>query len=242
MSYSTAMIRIMKDLIDLKESPPDGIYIYINEKDIYKNYALIMGPKNTPYFGGFFFFEINFPENYPTKPPKVKFLTIDGKVRFNPNLYQCGKVCLSILGTWSGPSWRPIMTLRSVLLSINSLMGEFPINNEPGWEKIKPDHISSINYNMFITFYTYKIGIIDVLTGKFKKLYKMFKNEINQEYKKNKEDLLNDLLSYQSINKCVVFEKRPIYFIPNNSKLDFNKLLKDFKNFNKKLKDSLIDI
>ena len=230
MSYSTAMIRIMKDLIDLKESPPDGIYVYINEKNIYKNYALIIGPKNTPYFGGFFFFEINFPENYPEKPPKVKFLTIDGKVRFNPNLYQCGKVCLSILGTWSGPSWRPIMTLRSVLLSINSLMGEFPINNEPGYEKIKPDNISSIQYNMFITFYTYKLGILDVITGKFKKLHQMFQQEIKQEFEKNKETLMNDLLSYQSINKCMIIEKKPIYFVPDNSKLDFTKLLKDFKN------------
>jgi Ubiquitin-conjugating enzyme len=38
----------------------------------------------------------------------MKFLTTGaGSVRFNPNLYNCGKVCLSLLGTWSGPSWSP---------------------------------------------------------------------------------------------------------------------------------------
>lgn len=39
---------------------------------------------------------------------QVQFLTTgNGSVRFNPNLYNCGKVCLSLLGTWSGPSWDP---------------------------------------------------------------------------------------------------------------------------------------
>ena len=52
----------------------------------------------------------------------------------NPNLYENGKVCLSILGTWSGPGWTTACTLSSVLLSIQSLLNENPIHNEPGWE------------------------------------------------------------------------------------------------------------
>ena len=49
-------------------------------------------------------------------PAQVQFLTTGGgTVRFNPNLYHCGKVCLSLLGTWSGPSWQPgISTLLQV--------------------------------------------------------------------------------------------------------------------------------
>jgi hypothetical protein len=48
--------------------------------------------------------------------PQVQFLTTGGgTVRFNPNLYNCGKVCLSLLGTWAGPSWQPgISTLLQV--------------------------------------------------------------------------------------------------------------------------------
>ena len=55
-----------------------------------------------------------------------------GKVRFNPNLYRDGKVCLSILGTWAGPGWSPAQSLSSVLLSIQSLMNARPYHNEPG--------------------------------------------------------------------------------------------------------------
>lgn len=36
--------------------------------------------------------------------------TGQGTVRFNPNLYQDGKVCLSVLGTWHGHAsekWNP---------------------------------------------------------------------------------------------------------------------------------------
>ena len=45
--------------------------------------------------------------------------TAGGRVRFNPNLYDCGKVCLSLLGTWSGPSWDPT---ASTLLQVQPLL------------------------------------------------------------------------------------------------------------------------
>jgi len=59
-----------------------------------------------------------------------------GRVRFNPNLYANGKVCLSTLGTWSGPSWSPALSLAAVLISIQSLMTESPYTNEPGYETV----------------------------------------------------------------------------------------------------------
>ena len=144
-------IRVMNDYVDFNKNKPDGIYLWIDKKNIFQQYALIMGPENTPYFGGFYFFDIKYPDNYPQTPPNINMITINGKVRFNPNLYQCGKVCLSILGTWSGPSWKPIMNIRLVLNSISSLLGEFPIQNEPGFEKTKPEDIKSID----VTFYSY---------------------------------------------------------------------------------------
>jgi hypothetical protein len=78
---------------------------------------MIMGNEDCPYFGGFYFFHHEFPDNYPVGPPKWKFLTNDGKTRFNPNLYQItsGKVCLSILGTWSESSWAPAQHISSVM-------------------------------------------------------------------------------------------------------------------------------
>jgi ubiquitin-protein ligase len=64
----------------------------------------IVGPEGTPYSNGLFFFDIEL-YDYPHSPPKVTLLTGQGKCRLNPNLYQDGKVCLSLLGTWSGPGW-----------------------------------------------------------------------------------------------------------------------------------------
>ena len=98
--------------------------------------ALILGPEDTPYANGCFVFDI-YLKNYPKEPPAVHFLnTGGGRVRFNPNLYPCGKVCLSLLGTWSGPGWiSGESTLLQVLVSIQSLiLVNDPYFNEPGYE------------------------------------------------------------------------------------------------------------
>jgi ubiquitin-conjugating enzyme E2 Z len=227
-------LRIVNDLSDFMNNKPDGIYLYINKRNFYKNYALIIGPKNTPYFGGFFLFEINFPKEYPERPPYVKFLTTDVNVRFNPNLYGNGKVCLSILGTWAGPKWRPVMNLKLVLLSIQSLLGEYPIQNEPGFDQSKPDDQNSINYSNYIIYHTYRLAILDVLENKFTKYSKYFKKEIKEEFKKNYERLNNDLLSY-----CVSIGKysfpKDIYFLQEENKINFHKILEKFKKVSKKL-------
>lgn len=103
--------------------------------------AIIIGPEDTPYSGGAFVFDIFLPSNYPEVPPKVNLLTTGGgHVRFNPNLYACGKVCLSLLGTWAGEkgeSWEPgVSTLNQVLISIQSLiMVPDPYFNEPGYQR-----------------------------------------------------------------------------------------------------------
>jgi baculoviral IAP repeat-containing protein 6 len=102
--------------------------------------ALISGPDDTPYSNGLFLFDVLFPEAYPTAPPKVTIQTTGGgTVRFNPNLYNNGKVCLSLLGTWSGSdgeTWdEKTSTLLQVLVSIQSLiLVPDPYFNEPGYE------------------------------------------------------------------------------------------------------------
>ena len=62
-------------------------------------HILINGPSDTPYEGGFFHFILRFPPDYPYHPPRVRLMTTGGgRVRFNPNLYENGTVCLSTLG------------------------------------------------------------------------------------------------------------------------------------------------
>ena len=230
MSQSSTIMRIMNDIVDFNENKPEGIYLYINKKNIMKQYSLIIGPEGTPYFGGFFFFEIDYPTDYPKTSPSIKFLTIDNKTRFNPNLYESGKVCLSILGTWNGPSWTPVMNIRLVLDSIRSLLGAFPIQNEPGFEQTKHDDIKSIEYNQYLIYHSYKIAIIDVLNNKFEFVSQFFKKEIETDFEKNKNILLNDLLSYESIFGKAEVENR-IYFM-KKMKLDFTTLLENFKSIN----------
>lgn len=65
--------------------------------------AIITGASETPYSFGCFIFEIVYHDTFPESPPEMKIITTGGNtVRFNPNLYDCGYVCLSLLGTWSG--------------------------------------------------------------------------------------------------------------------------------------------
>jgi len=217
-------LRIVQDFVDFNNNKPEGIYLHVNEENIFLNYALIVGPKHTPYFGGFYLFEIKFPNNYPNRSPTVNFLTIDGKVRFNPNLYEGGKVCLSILGTWSGPGWKKVMTLKSVLLSIQSLLHEYPVINEPGFEETLADDETSINYNQYLTYYNYKIAIIDVVSSLYlkKKInhVEKFKKEILDELKKNNQTLSDNLKSYQ-LTLGVLDLKKFIYFIRSKITLDF---------------------
>ncbi len=79
----------------------DSVFVIIdqNRSDLMK--FMIMGAQGTPYANGGFIFDLYLPNEYPNKPPKVNLATTgNGQIRFNPNLYNCGKVCLSLLGTW----------------------------------------------------------------------------------------------------------------------------------------------
>jgi len=123
-----------RDLLGREDLAEQGIHYHFDSSLNHRAVALIVGPKDTPYDGGFYLFEFTFPNSYPLKPPHVAFLTGDGRVRFNPNLYVNGKVCLSILGTWQGPSWTSALTFRTTLFSIQSLLCSRPLQNEPGHE------------------------------------------------------------------------------------------------------------
>ncbi|KAA6355254.1 MAG: putative Ubiquitin-conjugating BIR-domain enzyme, partial [Streblomastix strix] len=117
-----------------------SIFIAVDENSTQLIKALIVGPMNTPYEQGLFEFDILIPQQYPQAPPKVEIVTTGGgTVRFNPNLYDNGKVCLSLLGTWSGAQgekWHPQhSTLLQVLVSIQALiLVDQPYFNEPGYE------------------------------------------------------------------------------------------------------------
>ncbi|CAH1775779.1 unnamed protein product [Owenia fusiformis] len=158
--------RIKRDMMSIYNEPPPGMCIVPDKEDFTLIHALITGPFDTPYEGGFFYFLIRCPPDYPIRPPRVKLVTTgDGKVRFNPNLYRNGKVCLSILGTWTGPAWSPAQSLSSVLISIQSLLNEKPYHNEPGFEHERTGGDAK-RYNDIIQHETLRVAVCDMLEGR----------------------------------------------------------------------------
>tara|TARA_B100001175_G_scaffold316064_1_gene329033 strand:+ start:920 stop:1621 length:702 start_codon:yes stop_codon:yes gene_type:complete len=158
--------RILKDLNELERHSLNSHGIYHNtfEDDLYKLNVLMIGPTNTPYEHGFYFFDIEIPKDYPFSPPKVKYCTQNGKTRFNPNLYVNGKVCLSIINTWSGPGWTSCNSISTVLLSIQALVFiENPLHNEPGYEK--ENGVKNTNYNILLTYNNFKTAIYKMITN-----------------------------------------------------------------------------
>ena len=164
MFHTNAIQRILTDIKELNNYPlyKDGIHHLSDENNILNFKALIIGPENTPYYGGFYFFDFEFPHTYPLDPPKVRYCTLDDKIRFNPNLYTNGKVCLSILNTWNGPSWTPCNSISSVLLSILAMVFiDYPLRNEPGYENEGLDRLKQ--YNHILEHESLRVGIIKMM-------------------------------------------------------------------------------
>ena len=141
---SSKINRLAQELADLSTALPtdhtNAIFVRVDKERVDLMKALVMGAEGTPYAHGAFEFDIYCNQNYPKDPPKMNLTTTgSAAVRFNPNLYACGKVCLSLLGTWRGnatENWDPkISTILQVLMSTQAIiMSEEIYFNEPGFE------------------------------------------------------------------------------------------------------------
>eukprot|EP00828_Plagiopyla_frontata_P006700 TRINITY_DN1298_c0_g1_i6.p1 TRINITY_DN1298_c0_g1~~TRINITY_DN1298_c0_g1_i6.p1 ORF type:complete len:153 (-),score=26.00 TRINITY_DN1298_c0_g1_i6:70-528(-) len=115
-STTQALKRIQKELKDLTADPPTNCSAGPVGENYLEWQGTIMGPSGTPYEGGLFFLNINFPIDYPFKPPKVTFQT---KI-YHPNINSNGSICLDILKD----QWSPALTIGKVLLSLSSLLSD----------------------------------------------------------------------------------------------------------------------
>jgi ubiquitin-conjugating enzyme E2 D/E len=117
------LIRLNKEWEMIKKDPISNVSTGpIDEKDLTKWFATILGPEDTPYAGGVFNLIIEFPSDYPYKPPKLLFQT----PIFHPNISPKGAICLDILKT----EWSPALNISRVLLSLCSLLSD-PNPNDP---------------------------------------------------------------------------------------------------------------
>ena len=221
-SKETTM-RLLKDVKHILKNPltDNGIYYSHDETDMLKVYALIIGPSDTPYYGGFYFFKFNYPYDYPYAPPKVTYMTNDGHTRFNPNLYKCGKVCVSILNTWSGDKWSSCQTINSILLTLCSLLNNSPLENEPGQTKESKDFIP---YQKSIEFSNINFAICDIIDTNNNKIpndFKVFYPFMKENFFKNYDNIINLI---DSKNEEVVYQRVAIYSM--NTSIDYSKLKK----------------
>lgn len=108
--------RITKELENLTKDPPANCSAGPVGDDIFHWQATLMGPGESPFEGGLFFLDINFPTDYPYKPPRVTFST---KI-YHPNINSSGGICLDILKD----QWSPALTISKVLISICSLLDD----------------------------------------------------------------------------------------------------------------------
>jgi ubiquitin-protein ligase len=156
------MNRIMKEIAIVQKST--DMFIDVDEKDMTSFKVMLFGPPDSVYHHGIFIFEMKLPNNYPFTVPSVKFLT-GGMIhaRIHPNLYEDGKVCLSILNTWAANDWSPLLTIEKVFITIRALLDNNPITHEPSYKNYKEDNPSSIAYNVNARYYSLK-SILDVYT------------------------------------------------------------------------------
>ena len=103
-----ALKRINKELEELTHDPPSNCSAGPVDDDLFIWSGTLMGPTDSPYEGGIFSLDINFPPDYPFSSPKVTFRT---RI-YHPNIDARGNICLDILKD----RWSPALTVGKVLL------------------------------------------------------------------------------------------------------------------------------
>ncbi|KAL2113727.1 hypothetical protein VUR80DRAFT_2696 [Thermomyces stellatus] len=126
--------RLQTELMTLMTSPAPGISAFPSaDGNLLSWTATISGPDDTPYAGLSLKLTLSFPANYPYAPPTVLFKT----PIYHPNFDFSGRICLDILKD----KWTPAYNIQTVLLSLQSLLGEpnnaSPLNGEAAelWDK-----------------------------------------------------------------------------------------------------------
>lgn len=131
--------RLTKELEMIQKNPPMNCSSGVVNNNIFHWEATIIGPSDSPYEGGIFKLDIQFPEKYPFKPPKIKFLT---RI-YHPNISKQGLICVDILKT----NWSPALTTSKVLLSICSLLND-PNPDDPLEPDISQEY--KTNYETYV--------------------------------------------------------------------------------------------
>jgi len=194
--------RLLRDVNDLAETgPPLGIFI--KQTNMGNIRMMLVGPEG-PYENCLFFFNITFPKKYPIHSPSVIF-QCPYSIRCHPNLYMQGKVCLSILGTWAGPPWTPLMSLNTIAQTILSILDSEPLRNEPGYVSASVERIQP--YTNYVQYVCLKESVNlyrQCMTNTLSEKYVDFSDEIMQTLVINKEKINKTIAVINTNDKKVV--------------------------------------
>eukprot|EP01026_Neomeris_dumetosa_P036369 TRINITY_DN2934_c0_g2_i2.p1 TRINITY_DN2934_c0_g2~~TRINITY_DN2934_c0_g2_i2.p1 ORF type:complete len:1014 (-),score=148.93 TRINITY_DN2934_c0_g2_i2:902-3781(-) len=132
------MKRIQREWTMLQEGLPSTIWVrtYEDRTDLFR--AAIAGADDTPYHDGLYFFDVVLTPEFPSVPPRIHYVSYGMKP--NPNLYETGHVCLSLVNTWDGEfeeRWNPdTSSLLQLFVSIQGLvLVSKPFFNEAGFDR-----------------------------------------------------------------------------------------------------------
>uniref|UniRef100_A0A665XBG9 (E3-independent) E2 ubiquitin-conjugating enzyme n=1 Tax=Echeneis naucrates TaxID=173247 RepID=A0A665XBG9_ECHNA len=192
---------VRKEMALLATSLPDGIMVKTFEDRMDLFSALIKGPTRTPYEDGLFLFDIQLPNIYPAVPPLFRYLS-QCSGRLNPNLYDNGKVCVSLLGTWIGKGterWTSKSSLLQVLISIQGLiLVNEPYYNEAGFDSdrgLQEGYENSRCYNEMAL-----IKMVQSMTQLLQNPVEVFKQEIQEHFVSNGWRLVHRLEAWLELN------------------------------------------
>ncbi|XP_012990829.2 (E3-independent) E2 ubiquitin-conjugating enzyme UBE2O isoform X2 [Esox lucius] len=193
---------VRKEMALLATSLPDGIMVKTFEDRMDLFSALIKGPTRTPYEDGLFFFDIQLPNIYPSVPPLFRYLSLCSG-RLNPNLYDNGKVCVSLLGTWLGKGterWTSKSSLLQVLISIQGLiLVNEPYYNEAGFDSdrgLQEGYENSRCYNEMAL-----IKMVQSMTQLLQTPIQVFQQEIQQHFVSNGWRLVHRLEAWLELHE-----------------------------------------
>jgi ubiquitin-conjugating enzyme E2 G1 len=117
---------------ELSKNPIDLVSVGLDEDNpnVFEWEILILGPDGTLYEGGFFKAKLVFPSDFPNMPPTMTFVSD----MWHPNVYEDGKVCISILHPpgedefnsqeSADERWRPILGVEQILISVISMLSD----------------------------------------------------------------------------------------------------------------------
>jgi ubiquitin-conjugating enzyme E2 D/E len=133
--------RLVIHYLEIQKNPPP--LCHAEPKDPVNNMmhwiGWIEGPDDTPYAGGKFRFTIDFPTEFPFKPPTIRFTT----PLYHPNISSKGEICLDILHS----QWSPALTIRGLLISLCSLLADPNPDHGLNKEAIRMYRTNQTQYN-----------------------------------------------------------------------------------------------